>query len=437
MVLSAALLTVLLVPTQPNIVLIVGDDVGYGELTCFNAQSITPTPHIDELAHVGVRFTNAHVTTPVCGPSRAGLLTGKFPSRFGFEMNSGDAADDSYGIPLAQTILPQRLKQVGYKTASIGKWHVGWLPGMQPQQRGFDYAFGFAGAFSGYYATHKLRELHPIYRNGVIVDEREYLTFAFRREAVKFIEKQAGADKPFFLYLPFNAIHTPFEAPQEYLNKFPDVNDRKRKYLSAMLAAQDDAVGDVLQSLKDQAIDRDTLVIYISDNGGEYAPHVDNRPLKGWKFTMWEGGLRVPMIMSWAGKPWSNGRTYSGLTSSVDILPTIYSVAGVEPPRNIDGVDLLPKLRGSQSPARPPLFFRYGPEWAVLSDKWKLLHQVDNDTLQPTDWLFDLSTDIGETTNLMDSKPTIAANLRTTYKDWSHHLPAPLWYSWPGYKGER
>jgi arylsulfatase A-like enzyme len=427
-----ALFAVAQTPAPPNIVLIVADDLGYGELRCYNPNSVTPTPNIDALAANGVRFTNAHVTTPVCGPSRAGLLTGKYPSRFGFEMNGSEQNFPGlYGLPLDQRIIPQLLKTKGYRTAIVGKWHMGWLDGQQPQQRGFDYAYGIAGGGSGYFEDSKLRQEHPIFLNGQQVVEKEYLTDAFRRRAVTFVRTWAN-QKPFFLYLPFNAIHAPLEAPQKYLDRFPEITERRRKTLSAMLSAQDDAVGEVMAELKRQGVERNTLVLFVSDNGGEPELPADNRPLRGAKFGLFEGGVRVPMIMSWAGRNWSRGQVYDRLTSSVDIMPTILARAGIKPPFGLDGRDLTPFVTGLMAGSpHTSLFFRFGPEWAVVTERYKRLHEVDHDTLLPRDWLFDLDEDIGETDNRILQVPKETIHLEQQYAAWQSGLPAPTWFKWP------
>jgi arylsulfatase A-like enzyme len=265
----------------------------------------------------------------------------------------------------------------------------------------------------------------------VKVTELEYLTFAFRREAVDFINANAHGPQPFFLYLPFSAIHVPFEAPQEYADKFAGQADVKRQYLSAMLSAKDDAIGDVLAAIRNQGIDSNTLIIYLSDNGGEWAPHADNRPLRGSKFRIWEGGVRVPMMMRWTGKPWSNGRVVTQLASSLDVMPTVLGAATAPVASDLDGINLLPQLERKSWNADRPLYFRYGPEWAILQGDWKLLHEVDPETMEHREWLFNLSDDLSETTNLIDAEPDLTTKLRRTYNRWAATLPEPLWYGWP------
>lgn len=431
MFLSLVVAAVVRADSRPNILLIIGDDVGYGELQCYNPLSITPTPHIDQLARTGVRFTNTHVAEPICGPSRVALMTGKYPSRFGLEMHGGGK---EFGVPPSVPLLSEYLQSAGYSTTAIGKWHLGWQPAMQPLNNGFDHFFGFGGGGSGYYDTSKKRHGNQIHRDNETVDEPDYLTFAFTREANRYIENHARDDHPFFLYLPFSAIHTPFEAPPEYVEKFASIADRKRRYLSAMLSAHDDAVGSVLATLDREGIAENTLVIYLSDNGGEWAPHVDNRPLRGSKFRIWEGGVRVPMIWNWPSKAWSDGRTFKGLVSELDLMPTILKLARVDTPSDLDGESLIPEIGSNRSNAgnsHKPLYFRYGPEFAINDGRWKLSQTEDPETHVIQRGLYDLEADIGETTNRLSTHREFATQLLKQYSTWANKLPPPLWWGWP------
>jgi arylsulfatase A-like enzyme len=423
MLLTLAIASVALLPAgRPNIILIVGDDVGYGELQSYNPLSITPTPRLDQLAGEGIRMTNAHVTHPICGPSRVSLMMGKNSSQFGIDMNGGGLA---FGVPKAQNLLSEYLHDAGYATGAIGKWHLGGQPYNRPNARGFDEFFGFIGGGDSYYPDSPKRANSPILRNNTEVYEPEYLTHAFRREAIDFIHRHASGVEPFFLYLPFNAIHTPFQATPEDLSLFDDVTSKHRRYLSAMLKSQDEAVGEVMDTLNQEGIRNNTLVIYLSDNGGERAAHVDNRPLRGSKFTIFEGGLRVPFMLSWPSQWWAHPTVTNQLISSLDIVPTILDAAGIALPPRLDGQDIRTVLE--LGPRNSPLFFRYGLEWTVIDGPWKRFQQLDPETFELKRVLYNLDSDIGETTDIAAAYPQRAAAMDKTFRDWSAEFTPPLW----------
>ena len=285
---------------RPNIVVIVADDLGYGELGCQGHKDI-PTPHIDSIAKNGVRFTSGYVSCPVCSPTRAGLMTGRYQQRFGHEFNLGpmDNASDTFGLVREEKTLAERLKAAGYATGMVGKWHLGTKSGLRPTERGFDEYFGFLGGAHPYLRERR-RGNNQILRGTEPVSEPAYLTDAFGREAVAFIDHHKGA--PFFLYLAFNAVHAPLQTTADYRKRFPSVKDEKRQTFSAMLSAMDDAVGKVLGTIHDSGLDAKTLVFFISDNGGP-TPQTTSRndPLRGTKTTTWEGGIRIPYMIQWKG----------------------------------------------------------------------------------------------------------------------------------------
>ena len=254
---------------KPNIVVILADDLGYADVGMHGCKDI-PTPHIDSIAANGVRFTSGYANHPVCSPSRAGLLSGRYQHRFGFENNSGpeDYAAPNFGIPRDVPILAERLKQVGYATCMVGKWHVGFKAGLRPHERGFDYFYGFHAGARTFYPV-GLRQNNPLYRNGTeFKGETDYLTDAFARETVGFIDRHAasGGDNPFFVYLAFNAVHAPLEATKDYEGRFPEIEDPKRRTYAGMMAAMDDAVGRVLKTLKRHGQEKNTLLFFYSDN---------------------------------------------------------------------------------------------------------------------------------------------------------------------------
>ena len=280
---------------KPNIIVIVADDLGYADLGCQGCKDV-PTPNIDSIAKNGVRFTNGYVSCPVCSPTRAGLMTGRYQQRFGHEFNPGpaDAAPPNFGLPLTETTLANRLKSLGYRTGMVGKWHLGYTAKYHPQKRGFDEYFGFLGGAHSYVDA-RADKSNPILRESQPIDEKEYLTLAFTREAVAFIDRHAK--EPFFLYLTYNAVHNPLQAPQKYLDRFKHLDDQKRQKLAAMLSCMDDGVGQLLAKLRELGIEENTLIVFVSDNGGP-TPQTSSRnnPLRSFKGTVWEGGVRVPFI---------------------------------------------------------------------------------------------------------------------------------------------
>ncbi|MBX6316326.1 MAG: sulfatase [Isosphaeraceae bacterium] len=409
---------------KPNIIVIVADDLGYGELGCQGQTKEIPTPNIDSLAQNGIRFTNGYVSCPVCSPTRAGLMTGRYQQRFGHEFNPGPAqqAAENFGLPLSETTLPQRLKTAGYATGMVGKWHLGYKPAYHPMKRGFDEFFGFLGG-SHSYLDARADKSNPILRGTEPVDEPEYLTDAFAREAVAFIDRHQA--EPFFLYLAFNAVHNPLQAPEKYLSRFPSIADRKRRTFAAMLSAHDDAVGAVLGKLRSAGLEGNTLIVYVSDNGGP-TPQTTSRndPLNGRKGQVLEGGIRVPFLMQWKGQI-PAGKTYDQPVIALDILPTAMAAAGspTSAGDRLDGVNLLPFLTGRDSGVpHEALFWRFGPQAAVCKGAWKLV-KLPNEPAR----LYDLAKDIGETTDLAAQRPEVAKELQAALDAWDAQLAKPLW----------
>ena len=337
---------------RPNILLIVADDLGYGELSCQGNPQI-PTPHIDSLARSGVRFTSGYVSGPYCSPTRAGLMTGRYQQRFGHEFNPGPAeqAVGNFGLSLKETTIGNRLKDAGYVTGWFGKSHLGYKPEFHPLKRGFDEYFGFLGGAHDYLDA--AGDSHnPILRGTNRVSNIDYTTDAFGREAVQFIEKHKA--EPWFVYLPFNAVHSPLESIEKYLSRFTGIEDRKRRTFSAMLSAMDDAVGNVLGKIREHGLEENTLIFFISDNGGPTAQTTSgNGPLRGFKAQTWEGGIRVAWIMQWKGHI-PAGQVDDRPVIQLDLLPTALAAVGVDikPEWKLDGVNLLPlRHRRKQGPA--------------------------------------------------------------------------------------
>ncbi|HVU90094.1 MAG TPA: sulfatase-like hydrolase/transferase [Pirellulales bacterium] len=406
---------------KPNIVVIVADDLGYAD-PGFQGGKDIPTPHLDALASSGTRFTAGYVSGPYCSPTRAGLLTGRYQQRFGHEFNPGGANNDEIGLPLIETTIADALKPAGYVTGLVGKWHLGGAPKFHPQKRGFDEFFGFLGGAHPYFAAEQGKNGQPILRGNEIVEEREYLTDALGREAVTFIDRHR--QQPFLLLLTFNAVHLPAQAPAKYLDRFGKIEDEKRRTYAAMLSALDDNVGAVLGKLRDAQLDEDTLVFFISDNGGPPANGSKNDPLNGRKATVWEGGVRVPFLARWKGHI-PAGATLDQPVIQLDIPATIAAVAGTElgAGKPIDGKNLLPLLTGVTKEApHQELYWRFGQQWAIRDGQYKLL-KVDNQLPQ----LFDLLADVGEKHDLATARPGVVEQLRKQYGDWNAQLEEPRW----------
>lgn len=410
---------------KPNILVIVGDDMGYHDVGFHQCPDI-PTPNLDALAASGVRFTQGYVSGPYCSPTRAGLMTGRYQERFGHEFNSGGPGG---GLPLSETTLADRLKAAGYATGAVGKWHLGSEPAMHPQRRGFDEFFGFlAGAHSYFDASSILRGTEE-------VRELDYTTDAFGREAVSFIERHKA--QSWFLYLAFNAVHTPMHATDDRLAKFPAVGDQRRRTYDAMMLAMDEAIGAVRKKVAEAGLENDTLVTFISDNGGPTMNGVTvngsrNDPLRGSKRTTLEGGVRVPFVVSWPGhvKP----GVFEKPAIQLDLHVTALAAAGVEvkPDWKLDGVDLLPFLAGAKtSSPHEVLYWRFGEQMAIRSGDFKLVRYDGNaDTnsgrREPVTAakLYNLAADIHEDRDLAATMPDKVKELQAVWDAWNATLPA-------------
>jgi arylsulfatase A-like enzyme len=408
---------------RPNIVLIVADDLGYADLGVQGCRDI-PSPNIDSIASNGVRFTSGYVSCPVCSPTRAGLATGRYQQRFGHEFNPGPAqnSDPNFGLPLTETTIANRLKPLGYVTGAFGKWHLGYRPEYHPMKRGFDEFFGFLGGAHSYIDA-LADKSNPIMRGTQPVDEKEYTTVAFAREAMSFIDRHQR--EPFFVYLPFNAVHAPLQGLEQYLSRYSAIQDSTRRTYAAMHTAMDDAVGRVLKMIRDAKAEDNTLIIFISDNGGPtLVTSSRNDPLRGYKGQVLEGGIRVPFLMQWKGHL-PAGKVYDAPVISLDIHPTAVAAAGGSIPAsaNLDGVNLLPYLRGSAK-GRPhdQLCWRFGEQWAIRKGDWKLLSTGGGGPE-----LYNLAEDIGEKSNLSASQPAKLKELQADYTAWNRQNVPPKW----------
>lgn len=403
---------------KPNVLIFLGDDLGWGELGCQGNPEI-PTPNIDAIAKAGVRFTQGYVSGPYCSPTRAGLMTGRYQTRFGHEFNS--VAGKS-GLKLSETTLANRLKSLGYQTSAIGKWHLGGGTEYRPTARGFDEFYGTLGNTS-FYDPKQFVDSRISQEIQKITGESFYTTDKYAERAVDWLE--GHKDSPWFLYVPFNAQHAPLEAPKKYLERFPNITDEKRKIFAAMLSGMDDAVGTIMNKVRDLGQEEQTLVIYLSDNGGPTRSTTSsNGELRGFKATTWEGGVRVPFMAQWKGKI-PAGTTYEHPVIQLDLLPTAIHAAGgeVDPAWKLDGVDLMPYLTGEKS-SKPheTLYWRFGEQWAIRHGDHKLV--VANGGGKTAE-LYDLSKDAGEKTNLAAADPGKVAELQKLYDAWNAEQAPP------------
>lgn len=409
-------------PGRPNIIVIIADDLGYADLGVNGCTDI-PTPNIDSIATGGVRFTDGYVSCPVCSPTRAGLMTGRYQQRFGHWYNPGPTTDDqaNVGMPLSETTIADLLKQAGYATGIVGKWHLGLAPEFHPMKRGFDEFFGFPhGSHS--YTDSKADTKNPIMRGTEPVEETAYLTEALTREAVDFIGRHVNG--PFFLYLSYNAVHAPMEAPDTYLERFKSIEDETRRTYAAMLSAMDDGVGAVLAALREKSIEENTLVFFLSDNGGPISVNGSkNTPFSGAKGTLQEGGIRVPFFLRWPGRLRA-GQVCSLPVISLDILPTCIAAAGGAAPGDavLDGVDLLPYLSGKEGAPHEYLFWRFHEEAAARHQQWKLIKDAAGACR-----LYDVVADPAEEKDVAADHAEVVQAMRERLTQWESELKPPLW----------
>ncbi len=398
---------------RPHVVIFYADDLGWGELGCQGNAEI-PTPHIDSIAKNGMRFTQGYVAATYCSPSRAGLMTGKYPTRFGHEFNS--VANQKTGLSLQETTIADRLRGQGYATICIGKWHLGAGMDYRPAKRGFEQFYGTLGNTPFIHPTQFVdsRVSQEVQK---ITDDEFYTTDAYADRAVEWLEQNQS--KPMFLYLPFNAQHAPLQAPAKYLDRFPNITEPKRKLFAAMMSAMDDAIGRVLAKIRDLGQEESTLVFFIADNGGPTKSTTSqNGGLRGFKMTTFEGGPRVPFLAQWKGTI-PSGTVYDHPVINLDVLPTALTAAGgtVDPAWKLDGVDLLPYMTGAKK-ARPheTLYWRFSPQWAVRHGDMKLVVSAGGSG-KPE--LYDLSTDRAESKDLAASQPETVKKLQALYDGWN------------------
>ncbi|WP_299556483.1 sulfatase [Seonamhaeicola sp.] len=418
---------------KPNIIFLFSDDAGYADFG-FHGSKVMKTPNLDKLSDQGVRFTQGYVTDATCGPSRAGLMTGKYQQRFGYQEinvpgymseNSKFLGDDM-GLPLDQVTIADYLKALGYTNAMYGKWHLGNADRFHPLNRGFDEFYGFRGGGRSYFPYKYFKGIHhdnKMERNfGNFEEPNGYATDVFADEAVSFIER--NKDKPFFIYLAFNAVHTPMEATEEDLKKFPSLKG-KRKEVAAMTWALDRACGKVMDKLKELGLDDNTIVVFSNDNGGPTDKNASlNLPLSGTKSNHLEGGFRVPYLIKWPRK-FKAGTVYNYPVSTFDLLPTFHAAAGGDMAdlKDIDGVNLIPFITGDNK-ARPheDLFWKKDVRAVYRHNDWKLIRFAD----RPAE-LYDLSKDLTEQNDLASKHPERLKSMFKKLFEWELTLERPLW----------
>ncbi|MFD2160657.1 sulfatase [Rubritalea tangerina] len=431
---------------QPNILFILTDDMGWGDLGCYGSTQIK-TPNIDRLASGGVRFTQAYVSANVCAPSRAGILTGRYQERFGFEHNlsiQDHLKPEMVGIPVDEKLISDRLKQLGYRTGAIGKWHVGEsVPAFHPLQRGFDFFFGMLGGDHDYFPSKEHNELS--WGNEKVKQIRTpYLTDWFTMEAIDFMERESEGVDPWFLYLAYNTPHSPMQAKKSDLEAYAHIESPERRVYCAMQKCLDDNVGKILGYLEDKGQLESTLIIFLNDNGGSVeVSHALNAPFNGTKGTWYEGGIRVPMIWHWP-KVLSAGLRYTEPVIVFDIMHSLVAAAGGEVTeekvqvggrevvRPKDGVNLVPILLGDAKLEDRSLYWRMSLRGgAIRKGDWKLIMAPHRPPM-----LFNLANDPSELTNVSMRRPALVKALYREYHDWCEGFERnPMWISSPQWAG--
>jgi iduronate 2-sulfatase len=402
--------------TKPNIVIILSDDQGYGDAG-FNPHhpKEVQTPHLDALAREGVIFTQGYTSGHVCSPTRAGLMTGRYQQRFGVYT----AGEGGSGLPLSETLLPQYLKSAGYVSGAFGKWHMGLTPEYNAVNRGFDEFYGFMGRGAHDYFDLALSD-HPIYRGTTPISDEGYLTTRITEEAVSFIQRHKA--QPFLLYVAYNAVHFPAQAPAEDIQ--PHTGDERRDMLMAMLKHLDLGVGEIVATLKAEGLFDNTLLFYLSDNGGAKVMKANNAPLRGFKQEDYEGGIRVPFVVTWPEQLQARTRCDVPVIS-IDIVPTALAAAQIDPNQaaKFDGGDLLPIAQGKRTNHQEAMYWSSGGDsgkWAVRKGRWKLV--AVKDTLG----LFDLDSDPGELNDLAGEHPDVVVRLEKSYSQWLSEMAEPV-----------
>ncbi len=425
-------------PRKPNVIVILVDDLGFRNLSIHGSPDLK-TPNIDALANGGVRCTNGYVSCPVCAPTRAGIMTGRYQQRFGLEFNpaAGSPAGE-FGLPRSEITLAEAMKKQGYATGMVGKWHLGGVEGSRPTERGFNEYFGFLeGAHSFLPPTDPAiiadpRPMVPFQRaimRGITpVQEKEYLTDAFTRETLAFIDSHSA--QPFFLYLTYNAVHSPLQGDEKNFDRVAGIGHARRKHFASMLTSLDDGIGKLMVKLRERKLEENTLVFFLSDNGGSPQPFntTDNLPFSGTKGELLEGGIHIPYFAHWKGTL-PAGSVYTQPVISLDMYATAVAEAGGQLPKDriYDGVNLIPFLTGQdKGTPHAALYWRYGNYLAIRKGDWKL-HKYGKYPAQ----LYNLTADIGETTDLSQKQASLVKELEADLANWNAQLMEPMWGTMP------
>jgi len=410
---------------RPNIVFIVADDMGYADCGVQGCLDI-PTPNLDGLAKAGIQITNGYVTGAVCSPSRCALMTGRYQQRDG--VHDWIRPQSNVGIQLGVPTIADYLKKAGYKTAMIGKWHLGEEERFEPLNRGFDYFYGFLGGARNYFPYPEGKgegRGNCMMEGHKPTEQPAYTTLGFGQKAADFVLSQKGKNQPFFLYLAFNAVHQPLQAPDDYLARFDTISSKGRRTYAGMLSAMDDAIGSVLKVVQDAGFTDNTLICFISDNGGPITRNAPNNsrnvPLHGGKGETWEGGIRVPFFMKWNGHL-PAGQKFTRPVMQMDLMATVIAIAGISVDKKwpIDGVDLRPFFTvNRQIDPHATMCWEHGEQWAIRQGSWKLTYAFPSKNAKiPILGLFDLSQDVGESNDLSAANPDKVKKLQAAWAAW-------------------
>ena len=421
---------------HPNVIVIMTDDLGYIDVG-FNGSKDIPTPNIDRIAQNGVKFTNGYTPYSVCSPSRAGFITGRYQQRFGYERNAQYRPNDpNMGLPQTEKTIPEVIGQSGYTSGIIGKWHLGAHISNHPLNRGFDFFYGHLGGGHRYFPeeltikdSYSFSDEPMSFRSWIMRDHQpektdEYLTDEFSNEAVAFVEKNQKG--PFFLYLAYNAPHGPLQATQKYLDRFEQIENKKRKTYAAMVSAVDDGVGRLLDKLEALKISENTMIFFLSDNGGpEPKNGSNNGPLREGKSSIYEGGNRIPFAMQWPAQ--ITPMVYEYPISSLDILPTIAELTQtpIAQDKPLDGVNIIPYLKGEKQGRPHQTFYvrKFDDDlYSVRDGDLKLVTKKKNSVKE----LYNLQEDLGEENDLADAFPEVVKRLDSLRQNWDKQLIDPI-----------
>ena len=411
---------------RPNIIYIMSDDMGYGDLSSYGRKDYT-TPNLDKLASQGIKFINAYSAAPLCTPTRAAFMTGRYSAKTPvglIEPLTASKKDSAFGLTSEYPSIATLIKAGGYETALIGKWHLGCLPQHSPVKNGFDYFFGIHSGAADYISHKGNGKVHDLYENDSPVYSEGYLTDLFGEKAISFIRQKRN--RPFFLVLNFNAPHWPWQGPED--KPYDDTVDFRSggsaTVYAAMVKSMDENIGKVIKTLDDLGLSSQTLVIFTNDNGGER--YSDNGGLSKAKASLWEGGIRVPAFVRWTGKI-AAGTTTQQIAVTMDWTATILSAADAKADNNfpLDGVDLMPVLTAEKKSIDRTIYwrtFQRGNQKAIRMGEWKYLQD------EKEEYLFNLNTDKGEKNNLKEKQPALFMKLKKAYADWEKTVlePVPL-----------